>query len=427
MEKQSMGSFIAALRKSKGMTQKDLAELLHVSDKAISRWERDETLPDLMLIPIIADIFSVTADELIRGAKKKEGDETSTKSDAEPELSKQTIKRLNTHLKKGLKDYTSKSLISVGLCIFGILLFFILGLLLNYTEGYTIGFFVGLIFIITGIICQIVFTTQLTSLFDTDDIDQEISLNFNRQVFNRASTFFGIILTLTICSITMVSAYAIGVNPIFYGIISIAFSSFILLVSRCIIVNNTKKIRFTQNDFFNAKLLSKCIISFIAISIIPVFLIISIASNTYWFSKGQTCNSMQELQQFVDATINGKNIQANEYTDQDTWPTVIVDTEPHPVEPTNPSDLDNKYANNTDSSTVSYSDEEGFIFPIEFEDRLTFIRHKGENGEIFPITIYLDYHFQQARHIIDVLTQCLIILLVLNLAAHVFIYIRKRK
>ena len=40
MEKKTIGGFIAALRKSNGMTQKDLAERLNVSDKTVSRWER---------------------------------------------------------------------------------------------------------------------------------------------------------------------------------------------------------------------------------------------------------------------------------------------------------------------------------------------------------------------------------------------------
>lgn len=69
MEKKTMGSFIAALRKANGMTQKDLAEKLNVSDKAVSRWERDENAPDLSLIPVIAEIFGITADELLRGQR----------------------------------------------------------------------------------------------------------------------------------------------------------------------------------------------------------------------------------------------------------------------------------------------------------------------------------------------------------------------
>ena len=67
MDRKSIGSFIAALRKAKGMTQKDLAELLHVSDKTVSRWETGDGTPDLALIPVLAEIFGVTCDELLRG------------------------------------------------------------------------------------------------------------------------------------------------------------------------------------------------------------------------------------------------------------------------------------------------------------------------------------------------------------------------
>ena len=44
MDKRAMGSFIAALRRAKGLTQRELTELLNVSDKAVSRWERGVSL-----------------------------------------------------------------------------------------------------------------------------------------------------------------------------------------------------------------------------------------------------------------------------------------------------------------------------------------------------------------------------------------------
>lgn len=69
MEKRTFGSFLTALRKANGLTQKNLADRLCVSDKAVSRWERDETFPDLSLLPVIADTFDVTVDELLRGEK----------------------------------------------------------------------------------------------------------------------------------------------------------------------------------------------------------------------------------------------------------------------------------------------------------------------------------------------------------------------
>ena len=82
MEKKTLGSFLAALRKANGMTQKDLADRLNVSDKAVSRWERDENCPDLTLIPVIADIFGVTSDELLRGERNTaEAPKSSEKSD----------------------------------------------------------------------------------------------------------------------------------------------------------------------------------------------------------------------------------------------------------------------------------------------------------------------------------------------------------
>lgn len=65
----SMGSFIAVLRTAAGMTQRELADKLNVSDKTVSRWERDINAPDLSLLPILADLFGITCDELLRGER----------------------------------------------------------------------------------------------------------------------------------------------------------------------------------------------------------------------------------------------------------------------------------------------------------------------------------------------------------------------
>ena len=62
MEKKTIGGFLAALRRTSGMTQKELGERVGVSDKAVSRWERDECAPDLTLIPVLAEIFETYCD-----------------------------------------------------------------------------------------------------------------------------------------------------------------------------------------------------------------------------------------------------------------------------------------------------------------------------------------------------------------------------
>ena len=74
MEKKTLGPFISALRRAQGLTQQDVADRLAVSNKAVSRWERDEAMPDITLFPAIADLFGVTVDELLRGERKRAAD-----------------------------------------------------------------------------------------------------------------------------------------------------------------------------------------------------------------------------------------------------------------------------------------------------------------------------------------------------------------
>ena len=70
--KVTLGAFIAELRKEKGLTQKEFAEMLCVSDKTVSHWECDKTSPDISLLPVIAETFGITVDELLKGERKHE-------------------------------------------------------------------------------------------------------------------------------------------------------------------------------------------------------------------------------------------------------------------------------------------------------------------------------------------------------------------
>ena len=74
MKKQTLGAAIAALRKEKGMTQLELAEQMGVTDKAVSKWERDLSCPDVSSLPKLAQILGVSVDELMhnRAAQKEE-------------------------------------------------------------------------------------------------------------------------------------------------------------------------------------------------------------------------------------------------------------------------------------------------------------------------------------------------------------------
>ena len=69
MNAEKTGTFIAELRKEQGLTQRQLAEQLLVSDKAISRWETGHGMPDLDNLEALADALDVSVAELLRGER----------------------------------------------------------------------------------------------------------------------------------------------------------------------------------------------------------------------------------------------------------------------------------------------------------------------------------------------------------------------
>ena len=64
--KKTLGGMIASLRKEKGMTQLELAEKLGVTDKAVSKWERDLCCPDIATLPKLAEVVGIRVDALMQ-------------------------------------------------------------------------------------------------------------------------------------------------------------------------------------------------------------------------------------------------------------------------------------------------------------------------------------------------------------------------
>lgn len=134
MEQKTIGKFIAVLRKSRGMTQKELAEKLGVSDKTVSHWERDESAPDISLIPVIAELFSVTCDELLRGEKSPKAEDP-TDTYRENELSEKGEKQIKYLFDKALGRLKMKSIICIGITAVG----FIVSIIVTYLVGMRLG------------------------------------------------------------------------------------------------------------------------------------------------------------------------------------------------------------------------------------------------------------------------------------------------
>ncbi len=70
MDSQKMGRFILECRKARHMTQKELAENLNITDKAVSKWERGISCPDISTLPALAKLFDVSVGELLNGGQE---------------------------------------------------------------------------------------------------------------------------------------------------------------------------------------------------------------------------------------------------------------------------------------------------------------------------------------------------------------------
>ena len=101
MSKQTMGEFLALLRRANGFTQQEVADKLNISNRTLSSWETDRTTPDILLLPAIADLYGVTVDELLRCERG-----ATTNSDR-----KITEEALQSKRKHRLGKFSAKSLL----------------------------------------------------------------------------------------------------------------------------------------------------------------------------------------------------------------------------------------------------------------------------------------------------------------------------
>lgn len=101
MDPKKTGNIIAEARKQSNMTQKELANKLYVSDKAVSKWERGLCFPDIAVLIPLTEVLNISLYDLLRGEKmnKKEVEETL----------KNTINYSNSELKRKKKKYFAVS------------------------------------------------------------------------------------------------------------------------------------------------------------------------------------------------------------------------------------------------------------------------------------------------------------------------------
>lgn len=193
MEKKSIGSFIAALRKASGLTQRELAEKLNVSDKAVSRWEREESLPDLSLIPAIAEIFGVTADELLRGERMKEGESL-------PRTEEKSEKQLKNLINRSLLRFNNRSIIAAGVGLAGLIGAMVANI--GFNKAY-VAFFIALAFCLAAALCETGFTVAAMAALNVEEGGAAVQVA-RHKILNRALLVFGLIIVLFAATLPLI-------------------------------------------------------------------------------------------------------------------------------------------------------------------------------------------------------------------------------
>lgn len=114
MDKEKTGEYIRNLRKNKGWTQMQLAEQLHISDKAVSKWERGISFPDIELMEELAQVFQVDVADIIRGEEAGRAEHTVN------ELVKDTIDIAKREKKRQIRKY--RWVLCILFVLFGVLI-----------------------------------------------------------------------------------------------------------------------------------------------------------------------------------------------------------------------------------------------------------------------------------------------------------------
>ena len=202
MEKKTIGKFISALRRASGMTQRELGDRLFVSDKTVSRWERDECTPELSLIPVIAEIFGITTDELLRGERNgtdaSEGDAQNASKRA------RSRKQFRLMLGERMKHYINLTMISVGIAILGLIVAVICNV--SFSKG-LLGFCLASVCFVASIICQMLFLiNSVFSIDDEDEYDEEC-----REELTDANTSMLKTAVAVICGVVVLWAFCLPI------------------------------------------------------------------------------------------------------------------------------------------------------------------------------------------------------------------------
>ena len=432
MEKKTIGGFIAALRKANGMTQKDLAEKLNVSDKTVSRWERDDGAPDLAVIPVIAEIFDVTCDELLRGKRKSPTERAEATEEDEP--TPKAEKQRQRLLKSTLSQYKNHTYIAIGVSVIGIIVALVCNL--AFLKA-ILGFFLGAIFFAASIVCQAVFVNKAFFSVEDAGLDVNVLSDYKRKVIGLAEKSIG--LTVAFIGFTfpliLVDAYmGLGSDSLLiWGTMGAA--AFLLIYAVVLYFLNASFLRkgvYTLPEresvvyHHNHKLKRTCTI--VLVVLLVVTFIGHYFATSIWgpysIMKGTT---FEDYDSFIDYMEQDVPMEQHHNFNNGTEAVEI----PVPSEEVETGTYYDEYGNEIseeEALTRRLEDKNGNVV-CEYIDRnesVVSLRYTPKDGTILPITVCTEDDLQEAkqtaavRHVVFGVVYCI------ECLAVVLAYFKKR-
>lgn len=432
MERKTIGSFISALRRANGMTQQDLADKLNVSNKAVSRWERDECAPDLSLIPVIAELFDITCDELLKGERIIRDEEC--ECDEQTKQSFKSEKQFKNMLHNRMKKYKNLTLVSLGISVIGILAAAIANL--AFSEG-LVAFCIATAFIMIGEICQICFSANARLLTDEDDYYSDKIKEANTSVVKiLVATAFVNLVAFSFCLplVTMIYGvnYGLGfeswcVYGILYAVIAFVIAYILYLavirkklLNRGVIWASEEQMTYMKKD---ASLLRKILAISTAVALvigIVIFALVLVADNG-WAAKREKFDTVEAFKSYMEGQYDEWYENGGRYYYYDCENNTIISQEPIDKD-------DNDPHPDKTVRRVSYRDGSGY-FEFYYNPRLYYdisFTDSDDSIDRMPATVITKYSYYEAKYDIDYIISILSVLIAIDYFSAAVVYAVKK-
>lgn len=423
MEKKTIGKFIAVMRKANGMTQKELGDKLFVSDKTVSRWERDECTPELSLIPAIAEIFGITTDELLRG--EKNNPETPTSEDIKP--SAKADKQFKAMLFVKKRRFDNLMLISIGISLLGM----IVGMIINlgFSKG-LIAFFVSSAFLLASTLCQICFTSNARITINDDDDYRELTEAANTSFIQKSiAVYFVNIAILAFCLplVTIINGVNFGLgfgSWLLYGIAFavagtvLAYLIFRIIINPVLIRRNIlvfNEVGLARENYSRKLLIRLSSLSLAIAILLGVAIAVVDSIGTAGFADKLVFETPEEFKEYMESSYDeAKNESGEWYYDADgnlVGSALIIDED-------NPEPFKN---------SVVLRDKQGneILTYYYHNDLYSHIEYNTESDDRCPITVYTRQAMREARVLMAEIKSMLCIAIIAEIVLFAGIYIIK--